>query len=106
MGANPNIGAMVRGIVRVLRIATRTPILGQGLYKLNTTPSFLSWMYSRHVFTDTAKLTTDFITEKWQSTQQPNARFASAAFVIGNIDTIPFIVNLNFCPWYNPYLYQ
>jgi pimeloyl-ACP methyl ester carboxylesterase len=81
MGANPNIAAMVRGLVR-------SPILGQVLYKLNTTPSFLSWMYSRHVFTDTAKLTPSFITEKWQSTQQPNARFASAAFVTGNIDTI------------------
>ncbi|MBD2691869.1 alpha/beta fold hydrolase [Anabaena catenula] len=81
MGANPNIAAMVRGLVR-------SPILGQALYKLNTTPSFLSWMYSRHVFTDTAKLTPSFITEKWQSTQQPNARFASAAFVTGNIDTI------------------
>ncbi|MBD2570703.1 alpha/beta fold hydrolase [Anabaena lutea] len=81
MGANANIAAMVRGLVR-------SPILGQALYKLNTTPSFLSWMYSRHVFTDTAKLTPSFITEKWQSTQQPNARFASAAFVTGNIDTI------------------
>ncbi|AFZ56258.1 alpha/beta hydrolase [Anabaena cylindrica FACHB-243] len=81
MGANANIAAMVRGLVR-------SPIIGQALYKLNTTPSFLSWMYSRHVFTDTAKLTPDFITEKWQSTQQPNARFASAAFVTGNIDTI------------------
>ncbi|MGM3308539.1 alpha/beta fold hydrolase [Anabaena sp. WFMT] len=81
MGANANIAAMVRGLVR-------SPILGQALYKLNTTPSFLSWMYSRHVFTNTAKLTSDFITEKWQSTQQPNARFASAAFVTGNIDTI------------------
>ncbi|MEA5550475.1 alpha/beta hydrolase [Anabaena cylindrica UHCC 0172] len=81
MGANANIAAMVRGLVR-------SPIIGQALYKLNTTPSFLSWMYSRHVFTDTAKLTPDFITEKWQLTQQPNARFASAAFVTGNIDTI------------------
>jgi pimeloyl-ACP methyl ester carboxylesterase len=81
MGANANIAAMVRGMVR-------SPIFGQALYKLNTTPSFLSWMYRRHVFTDTTKLTPDFIAEKWQSTQQPNARFASAAFVTGNIDTI------------------
>jgi pimeloyl-ACP methyl ester carboxylesterase len=81
MGANANIAAVVRGIVR-------SPILGQALYQLNTTPSFLSWMYSRHVFTDTTKLTPDFIQEKWQTTQQPNARFASAAFVTGNIDTI------------------
>lgn len=81
MGANANIAAMVRGMIRV-------PIFGQALYKLNTTPSFLSWMYRRHVFTDTTKLTPEFIAEKWQTTQQPNARFASAAFVTGNIDTI------------------
>ncbi|GCL39720.1 MULTISPECIES: alpha/beta hydrolase [Sphaerospermopsis] len=81
MGANANIAAMVRGMVR-------SPIFGQALYKLNTTPSFLSWMYRRHVFTDTTKLTPEFIAEKWQTTQQPNARFASAAFVTGNIDTI------------------
>ncbi len=81
MGADANIAAVVRGIVR-------SPILGQALYQINTTPSFLSWMYSRHVFTDTAKLTPEFMQEKWQTTQQTNARFASAAFVTGNIDTI------------------
>ncbi|MEA5618218.1 alpha/beta hydrolase [Cronbergia sp. UHCC 0137] len=81
MGASQQIAGIVRGLVR-------SPILGQALYKLNTTPSFLSWMYSRHVFTDAAKLTPDFITQKWQSTQQPGARFASAAFVTGNIDPI------------------
>ncbi|MTJ08828.1 alpha/beta fold hydrolase [Anabaena sp. UHCC 0204] len=80
MGASQQIAAMVRGIIRF-------PIIGQLLYKLNTTPSFLSWMYSRHVFTNMAKLTPNFITKKWQSTQQPGARFASAAFVTGNIDT-------------------
>lgn len=81
MGANVKIAAMVRGIVR-------SPILGQALYQLNTTPSFLTWMYSRHVFTDKNKLSSDFINHKWQTTQQTNARFASAAFVTGNIDTI------------------
>lgn len=81
MRVNQNIAGIVREMVR-------SPIFGQALYKLNTTPSFLSWMYRRHVFTDTAKLTPDFIAQKWQTTQQPNARFASAAFVTGNIDTI------------------
>lgn len=81
MGVNRNIASIVREIVR-------SPIFGQALYKLNTTPSFLSWMYRRHVFTDTAKLTPEFIAEKWQTTQKANARFGSAAFVTGNIDTI------------------
>ncbi|WP_066424693.1 alpha/beta fold hydrolase [Anabaena sp. 4-3] len=81
MGANPQVGGIVRGLVR-------SPILGQILYKLNTTPSFLRFMYRRHVFVDTAKLTPNFIAQKWQTTQKPGARFASAAFVTGNIDAV------------------
>ncbi|MBW4617060.1 MAG: alpha/beta hydrolase [Desmonostoc vinosum HA7617-LM4] len=81
MGASQQIAGMVRGLVR-------SPILGQALYKLNTTPSFLNFMYRRHVYTDTAKLTPSFIAKKWQTTQQPGARFASAAFVTGNLDAV------------------
>ncbi|MBW4555030.1 MAG: alpha/beta hydrolase [Trichormus sp. ATA11-4-KO1] len=81
MGANHQIADMVKGLVR-------SPIVGQALYKLNTTPSFLSWMYRRHVFTDEAKLTPSFIEKKWQTTQKPGARFASAAFVTGNLDAV------------------
>ena len=80
MGASQEIAAMVRGIIRF-------PIIGQFLYKLNTTPSFLRWMYTRHVFSNADKLTPDFIANKWQTTQKTGARFASAAFVTGNIDT-------------------
>jgi hypothetical protein len=81
MGANQQISGLVRQLVR-------SPILGQGLYKLNTTPSFLSLMYRRHVYTDEAKLTPDFIAQKWQITQQPGARYAPAAFVTGAIDSV------------------
>ena len=81
MGASQQIAGIVRGLVR-------SPILGQALYKLNTTPSFLSLMYRRHVFTDAAKITPSFIEKKWHTTQQPGARFASAAFVTGNLDAV------------------
>ncbi|WP_193194050.1 alpha/beta fold hydrolase [Nostoc sp. MG11] len=81
MGATQQIAGMVKELVR-------SPILGQALYKLNTTPSFLSFMYRRHVFTDAAKLTPNFIEKKWHTTQQPGARFASAAFVTGNLDAV------------------
>ncbi|UKO97677.1 alpha/beta fold hydrolase [Nostoc sp. UHCC 0870] len=81
MGANRLLAGVVRGLVR-------SPILGQILYKLNTTPSFLRFMYRRHVFVDTAKLTPSFMEKKWESTQKPGARFASAAFVTGNIDAV------------------
>ncbi|MEH2171566.1 alpha/beta fold hydrolase [Nostoc sp.] len=81
MGASQQIAGIVRGLVR-------SPILGQALYKLNTTQSFLSFMYCRHVFTDAAKITPSFIEKKWHTTQQPGARFASAAFVTGNLDAV------------------
>ncbi|WP_414526729.1 alpha/beta fold hydrolase [Nodularia chucula] len=81
MGASTQIADFVKGLVR-------SPIVGQALYKLNTTPSFLTWMYRRHVFSDDAKLTPSFIEKKYQTTQKPGARFASAAFVTGNLDAI------------------
>ncbi|MEB3149761.1 MAG: alpha/beta hydrolase [Sphaerospermopsis sp.] len=81
MGANPQVAGIVRELVR-------SPIIGQVLYKLNTLPSFLNFMYRRHVFVDTSRLTPSFIEKKWQTTQKPGARFASAAFVTGNIDAV------------------
>lgn len=81
MGASQQISSFVRGLVR-------SPIIGPALYQLNTTPSFLSFMYRRHVFADEAHITPSLIDKKWQTTQQPGARFGSAAFVTGNLDTI------------------
>jgi len=81
MGANQQIAGIVRDLVR-------SPIVGQALYKLNTTPSFLSFMYRSHVYVNPAKLTSSFIQYKWRNTQQPGARFAPAAFVTGNLDAV------------------
>lgn len=77
----------VNGIVRNLfKETVRLPIVGQVLYQLNTLPSFLKFMYRRHVYVDAEKLTPEFIQNKWESTQQPGGRFAPAAFVTGNLD--------------------
>lgn len=81
MGANTQVADFVKGLVR-------SPLVGQALYKLNTAPSFLTWMYRRHVFSDDSKLTPSFIEKKYQTTQKPGARFASAAFVTGNLDPV------------------
>lgn len=81
MGANQQIAGVVRELVR-------SPILGQGLYKLNTAPSFLRLMYRRHVYVNADSLTPSFIQHKWRNTQQPGARFAPAAFVTGNLDAV------------------
>lgn len=79
MGAPRSVAAGVRNLVR-------SPLLGQMLYGLNTQPAFLKWMYQRHVYADTAKLTPNFIQHKHHITQQPGSRFAPAAFVTGGLD--------------------
>ena len=66
----------------------RSPIIGQGLYYLNTTPSFLRLMYKRHVYVDETKLTPEFIAQKHQITSKRGARYAPAAFVTGAIDPV------------------
>jgi pimeloyl-ACP methyl ester carboxylesterase len=81
MGANSQLSGRVRQLVR-------SPLVGQALYKLNTTPSFLRLMYKRHVYVDDTQLTPEFIAEKWQITQQPGARYAPAAFVTGALDPV------------------
>lgn len=81
MGVNKIVRNLFKEIVRL-------PIIGQILYKLNTLPSFLKFMYRRHVYVDGKNLTPNFIQEKWESTQQPGGRFAPAAFVTGNLDLV------------------
>ncbi|MCU0533581.1 MAG: alpha/beta hydrolase [Hydrococcus sp. Prado102] len=81
MGASKGLASAVRNLVR-------SPILGQFLYKLNTTSSFLRLMYGRHVYVDANLLTPEFIAAKREITQQPGARFAPAAFVTGRIDPV------------------
>lgn len=79
MGAPEAMRSGVRALVR-------SPLVGQFLYGLNTRPSFLKWMYRRHVFVDETKLTPDYIDRRYQGTQKPGARFAPAAFVTGGLD--------------------
>jgi pimeloyl-ACP methyl ester carboxylesterase len=73
---------------KILRNVVRTPMLGQFLYKLNTTKSFLRMMYSRHVYADPQNITAELIDRKQQITQQPGARFAPVAFVTGGLDPV------------------
>ncbi|MEA5498516.1 alpha/beta hydrolase [Limnoraphis robusta Tam1] len=93
MGASPAVSGTVRNLVR-------SPIFGQLLYKLNTTPAFLRLMYRRHVYTDSTRLTPEFMREKWNITQQPGARFAPAAFVTGTLD--PASGREEFLNWFQP----
>ena len=84
-GPLPTMGVKRSGASAV-RQTVRSPLVGQALYKLNTTPSFLSLMYRRHVYADPANVTPEFVDRRWHTTQQPGARFAPAAFVTGALD--------------------
>jgi pimeloyl-ACP methyl ester carboxylesterase len=73
---------------KLLRELVRSPILGQALYQINTTPSFLQMMYQRHVYATATSITPTLIAQKRQITQQPGARYAPAAFVTGGLDPV------------------
>jgi pimeloyl-ACP methyl ester carboxylesterase len=77
-----------RWIYTLLRWLVWSPLLGQGLYALNTHPAFLRWMMGRHVYGDGAFITPDLMLAKRQTTQADGARFASAAFVTGGLDPV------------------
>jgi pimeloyl-ACP methyl ester carboxylesterase len=85
-GPLPTMARGQKPWLKGVRALIRTPILGQFLYQLTTTPSFLAFMYRRHVYADANKLTPDLLTQKRQLTQQPGARFGAAAFVTGGLD--------------------
>jgi pimeloyl-ACP methyl ester carboxylesterase len=76
------------GVRNGVKNLVRLPLLGQTLYYLNTTPSFLRLMYKRHVYVDETKLTPEFIAQKQQITSKNGARYAPAAFVTGAIDPV------------------
>jgi pimeloyl-ACP methyl ester carboxylesterase len=74
------------GIRNGVKNLVRSPLSGQILYYLNTTPAFLRLMYKRHVYVDETKLTPAFIAQKQQITAKKGARYGPAAFVTGAID--------------------
>jgi pimeloyl-ACP methyl ester carboxylesterase len=76
------------GLRNGVKNLVRSPLLGQSLYYLNTTPSFLRLMYQRHVYVDATKLTSEFIAQKRQITAKKGGRYAPAAFVTGAIDPV------------------
>jgi pimeloyl-ACP methyl ester carboxylesterase len=85
-GPLPTMARGQKPWLKVVRDLIRTPILGQFLYQLNTTPSFLGFMYRRHVYADASKLTPALLHQKRALTQQPGARFGAGAFVTGGLD--------------------
>lgn len=85
-GPLPTMARGQKPWLKSVRDLIRTPILGQFLYQLNTTPSFLAFMYRRHVYSDPSTLTPTILNQKRQLTQQPGARYGAGAFVTGGLD--------------------
>jgi pimeloyl-ACP methyl ester carboxylesterase len=85
-GPLPTMARGQKPWLKLVREMIRTQILGQFLYWLNTTPSFLSFMFRRHVYTDPQTLTPELLTRKRELSQQPGARFGAGAFVTGGLD--------------------
>jgi pimeloyl-ACP methyl ester carboxylesterase len=86
-GPLPTMGASV-SVAQTVERLVRSPLLGQLLYFFNTRPSFLKWMYRRHVFKNSEALTAQFMQQKYKSTQHRGARFGPAAFVTGGLDAV------------------
>jgi pimeloyl-ACP methyl ester carboxylesterase len=85
-GPLPTMARGQKPWLKAVRELIRTPVFGQFLYQLTTTPSFLAFMYRRHVYADPSTLTPAVLQQKRQLTQQPGARFGAAAFVTGGLD--------------------
>jgi pimeloyl-ACP methyl ester carboxylesterase len=81
MGERPRVYAWVRSLVG-------TPAIGEALYRLNTLRSVIGLMYRRHVYAEASLITPAFIAEKQHVARRPGARFASVAFVTGQLDPI------------------
>jgi pimeloyl-ACP methyl ester carboxylesterase len=75
-----------RGVYHGLEQAVRLPLVGQALYRLNTTQGFIRMMYGRHVYADKQRLTPALLAERQQVARARGARFASSAFVTGALD--------------------
>lgn len=81
MGEHPRTYAWARRLVG-------TPLIGEALYRLNTLRSVIGLMYRRHVYSEVSRVTPAFVAKKQDVPRRPGARFASVAFVTGQLDPV------------------
>lgn len=82
------MGGHRRGAYAWVRRAVRAPVLGEALYRANTSAPVLRMMMRRHVYGDPATATPALVEAKRAVARRPGARFAPAAFVTGALDPV------------------
>jgi pimeloyl-ACP methyl ester carboxylesterase len=81
MGRPPERWGWVRRLVR-------TPLLGEGLYRMNTAGPVIALMYRRHVYADRLQVTGALVRTKQAIARRARGRHASVAFVTGALDPV------------------
>lgn len=82
------MGAHRRPLWHKVRRAVEAPVVGQALFRLNVSGPVMRGMMKSHVYADEAFLTDEHVAAKMAVTRRAGARFATAAFVTGELDLV------------------
>lgn len=82
------MGGHRRGAYAWVRRAVRAPVLGELLYRANTSAPVLRAMMRRHVYADPGTVSPALVEAKRAVARRRGARFAPAAFVTGALDPV------------------
>ena len=77
-----------RSLYRRLRRVLETPVVGPLLFRANVSRPVVRMMMRAHVYADEAHVTDQVLAAKLTVTRRPRARFATAAFVTGELDPV------------------
>lgn len=70
-----------------LRELVRSPVLGDAVFGLLTTRASIRYFNADHGYWDPEKVGDEWPDYEWRTTHQPNARFAAASFLAGDLDS-------------------
>lgn len=82
------MGGHRRGAYAWMRRAVRAPVLGELLYRANTSAPVLRMMMRRHVYADPGTVSPALVEAKQAVARRRGARFAPGAFVTGALDPV------------------
>jgi len=70
-----------------LRELIRAPVVGEALFNLIASKPSIRYFNADHGYYDPTKVTEEWQDYEWQTAHQPNARFASASFISGYLNS-------------------